>query len=156
MSTDLQLRQELLEIRCPAITITVNLSSSSDVVNDDNTIAVIQSQESTTSDGNVLEDECQTPKSPRNMIPEILSCPPAPKKPRRVVSCKRKLCDFFEIVAREEVESFFRQFEVKPIPVILSSKGGAWRKWLSYIELNWCRLMKKNFPRPKFEWILFL
>lgn len=116
MSTDLQLRQELLEIRCPALTITVNLSSSSDVVNDDNTSAVIQSQESTTttSDGNGLEDECQTPKSPRNMIPEILSCPPAPKKTRRVVSCKRKLCDFFEIVAREEVESFFRQFEEQP------------------------------------------
>ncbi|CAN1238687.1 hypothetical protein LINGRAPRIM_LOCUS2164 [Linum grandiflorum] len=43
----------------------------------------------------------------------MLKCPPAPRKPkaRPATSCKRKLMselDFFEVVNREEVESFFR------------------------------------------------
>ncbi|PIN24431.1 hypothetical protein CDL12_02835 [Handroanthus impetiginosus] len=60
------------------------------------------------------EDNCHTPKSPQNMIPAAVSCPPAPKKRRRAAACKRKLCEFqfFEIVAREEVESLFRTIEV--------------------------------------------
>ncbi|KAJ9553654.1 hypothetical protein OSB04_017699 [Centaurea solstitialis] len=57
------------------------------------------------------ESECVTPTSPENRIPEILACPPAPKKQRRSApSCKRRLCEFqfFEVVAREEIDSFFR------------------------------------------------
>ncbi|KAL3649969.1 hypothetical protein CASFOL_006372 [Castilleja foliolosa] len=63
------------------------------------------------------EENCRTPKSPRHMIPAILSCPPAPRKPamaRRRSSCKRKLCDelqFFEIVARDEIQTFFTMAE---------------------------------------------
>ncbi|KAL7109136.1 hypothetical protein ACP275_06G156400 [Erythranthe tilingii] len=63
------------------------------------------------------EADCRTPKSPENMIPPILVCPPAPRKPLRqrttAASSKRKLCElqFFEIAAREEVESFFRRVE---------------------------------------------
>lgn len=60
------------------------------------------------------EDEyinCQTPKSSQYLIPKILSCPPAPKKLKRVSfsSCKRKLIDEFKFIQeQEEIESFFR------------------------------------------------
>ncbi|KAG8390550.1 hypothetical protein BUALT_Bualt01G0095100 [Buddleja alternifolia] len=60
------------------------------------------------------DQDCHTPKSPQHMIPTILICPPAPRKPRRrATAAKRKLCElqFFEIVARDEVESFFRVVE---------------------------------------------
>ncbi|XP_027108711.1 uncharacterized protein [Coffea arabica] len=111
MSTDLELRQELVEIRLPALNIKVSQSSDST----DDGGAVIQSQESTTGTGSCIneEEECHTPKSPQHMIPEILSCPPAPKKPTRPASssCKRKLSEFFEFVGREEIESFFRQLD---------------------------------------------
>lgn len=57
--------------------------------------------------------QCRTPNSPGNMIPVILSCPPAPKKQRTsVVSCKRKLVFFDQVVARDEIDSFFRQFAI--------------------------------------------
>ncbi|KAE9465360.1 hypothetical protein RHGRI_007440 [Rhododendron griersonianum] len=94
MSTDLEFRQELPQLRLP-------------------TIRIISPESQTPISGNVVDvgdDECHTPTSAEHKIPTILSCPPAPKKPSRsAVSCKRKLCelDFFEIVAREEVESFF-------------------------------------------------
>ncbi|KAL1535980.1 hypothetical protein AAHA92_28695 [Salvia divinorum] len=61
------------------------------------------------------EDEaCQTPRSPRHMIPAVLRCPPAPKKRRRSAACKRRLCEleFFDVVEREEVESLFRIVQV--------------------------------------------
>ncbi|CAI0442522.1 unnamed protein product [Linum tenue] len=58
------------------------------------------------------EEECRTPKSAEFKIPAVLSCPPAPRKPRRkAIPCKRKLepeFEFFDAVNREEVESFFR------------------------------------------------
>ncbi|KAL3520797.1 hypothetical protein ACH5RR_018946 [Cinchona calisaya] len=115
MSTDLELRQELLEIRVPTA-LNVKISQSSDNIEDDDQIGmIIQSQESTNINEEEEEEGCRTPKFAENMIPKILSCPPAPKKPRRVASssCKRKLSEFFEsVVGREEVESFFLQFEV--------------------------------------------
>lgn len=97
MSTDLQFRREFLEIRLPSIKIS-NSQLPSDA--SDGTIQI----EKTTGDA---EDECHTPKSPQHMIPKILKCPPPPRKQRPVPSCKRKL-EFFETVAREEVELFFR------------------------------------------------
>ncbi|KAL7252832.1 hypothetical protein ACSBR1_007397 [Camellia fascicularis] len=101
MSTDLEFRQGLPQLRLPAIRIRASLLS--ETTGDDST-ATIQTPKSG------VDDECHTPKSPEHKIPAILICPPAPKKPKRSVSCKRKLCEleFFEIVAREEVESFFR------------------------------------------------
>ncbi|OWM87624.1 cyclin-dependent protein kinase inhibitor SMR1-like [Punica granatum] len=62
------------------------------------------------------EEECRTPTSEENRIPALLSCPPAPKKPRLALSCKRKLSelDFFEIVNRAEVEEFFSATPVEP------------------------------------------
>ncbi|KAG5607956.1 hypothetical protein H5410_029448 [Solanum commersonii] len=59
---------------------------------------------------------CQTPKSSQYLIPKILSCPPAPKKPKRMSSCsscKRKLIDEFKFFdEQEEIESFFRFVDV--------------------------------------------
>ncbi|CAN1172076.1 hypothetical protein LINPERPRIM_LOCUS30964 [Linum perenne] len=62
---------------------------------------------------NYADEDCRTPKSAEFKIPPILKCPPAPRKPtaRTATSCKRKLMselEFFEVVNREEVESFFR------------------------------------------------
>ncbi|OIT33796.1 hypothetical protein A4A49_15681 [Nicotiana attenuata] len=93
MSTDLEFR---LEIQLPKIKVITTLSSQN------------------SRDSEEEEDEIKTPKSPQNLIPKILSCPPAPKKPKRVISCKRKLVDelqFFEVAAREEVDSFFRSVD---------------------------------------------
>ncbi|KAL3523528.1 hypothetical protein ACH5RR_016362 [Cinchona calisaya] len=111
MSTDLELRQEMIEIiRLPVMKI--KISQSSDITEDDDGSGINIQSENSTSNGD--EDECRTPKLAQNMIPKILSCPPAPKKPRRVAlsSCKRKLSEFFEFLASEEVESFFQQFDV--------------------------------------------
>ncbi|KAF9674940.1 hypothetical protein SADUNF_Sadunf10G0179900 [Salix dunnii] len=58
------------------------------------------------------DDECCTPTSAQHEIPAFLTCPPAPKKPRRRSpgSRKRRLSNlhFFEVVNREEVDLFFR------------------------------------------------
>ncbi|KAI7991516.1 hypothetical protein LOK49_LG12G00140 [Camellia lanceoleosa] len=35
------------------------------------------------SNSNNTDDDCRTPTSPKHKIPEMLSCPPAPKKSRR-------------------------------------------------------------------------
>ncbi|XP_047965644.1 cyclin-dependent protein kinase inhibitor SMR6-like [Salvia hispanica] len=56
-------------------------------------------------------EDCQTPRSPRHMIPAVLRCPPAPKKRRQAAACKRKLCEL-EFFAGEEIESLFRIVEV--------------------------------------------
>ncbi|XP_042032465.1 uncharacterized protein LOC121779210 [Salvia splendens] len=56
-------------------------------------------------------EDCQTPRSPRHMIPAVLRCPPAPKKRRRAAACKRKLCEL-EFFAGEEIESLLRIVEV--------------------------------------------
>ncbi|KAJ9175465.1 hypothetical protein P3X46_014016 [Hevea brasiliensis] len=98
MSTDLQLRQDLPRIQVPPIK-----------------IQTLGSCSATTEDhGDVIQqeniDECRTPTSEEHRIPAVLRCPPAPRKPRRrTVSYKRKLSEFefFEILNRQEVESFF-------------------------------------------------
>ncbi|KAB5544077.1 hypothetical protein DKX38_012189 [Salix brachista] len=57
------------------------------------------------------DDESCTPTSAQHNIPVMLTCPPAPKKPRTSPgSCKRKRpsVHFFEAMNREEVEMFFR------------------------------------------------
>ncbi|KAM4094406.1 hypothetical protein ACB094_06G193000 [Castanea mollissima] len=69
------------------------------------------------------EDCCRTPTSKEHRIPKILDCPPAPRKPKRAPTCKRKLSDlqFFEIVNREEVDSFFKS-SFEQLAVITSNK----------------------------------
>ncbi|OIV90595.1 hypothetical protein TanjilG_01676 [Lupinus angustifolius] len=57
------------------------------------------------------DDSCRTPTTKESKIPEIVSCPPAPRKPKALVSCKRKLMDefkFFEDTNKEDMEAFFR------------------------------------------------
>ncbi|KAJ8765970.1 hypothetical protein K2173_020486 [Erythroxylum novogranatense] len=107
MSTHLQLLQDFPQIRLSPLKID-SLPSSSPTLDDDNTATPRQNGASA--------DVCRTPTSEEHRIPSILSCPPAPRKPKRPsISCKRKLSEleFFEIVNREEVESFFRSsFEV--------------------------------------------
>uniref|UniRef100_A0A3Q7IQ30 Uncharacterized protein n=1 Tax=Solanum lycopersicum TaxID=4081 RepID=A0A3Q7IQ30_SOLLC len=90
MSTDLQFPQDLFEMNSP------NINSSQRCINSNINIIISN------------KDDCKTPKSSPFLIPKILKCPAAPKKPRRVISsCKRKL-QFVEIVASKEVESFFK------------------------------------------------
>ncbi|KAL1542349.1 cyclin-dependent protein kinase inhibitor SMR2 [Salvia divinorum] len=59
--------------------------------------------------------ECWTPKSAEHKIPAAISCPPAPRKPRRgsLLACKRRLyeLDFYEAVAEEKIDAFFRRAE---------------------------------------------
>ncbi|KAI3758198.1 hypothetical protein L6452_05751 [Arctium lappa] len=102
MSTDLQLRQDL-----PAIRLKIKLPESLPVQLDSTS-----EEESCTIQLEELEiEECRTPTSPENRIPQIITCPPAPKKQRPSgPSCKRRISEFqfFEIVERDEVESFFR------------------------------------------------
>jgi len=89
MSTDLQF---LPLINSSSLQINLPLSTSDESY----TIQLIEQQ------------QCQTPRSPSHTIPEITVCPPAPKKQRRSApSCKRRLSEF-EIVARDEIESFFK------------------------------------------------
>nr|DAD48758.1 TPA_asm: hypothetical protein HUJ06_018695 [Nelumbo nucifera] len=95
MSTDLEFRCNLpAETRLRPIKIQTERSSEEGG-------AIIQSENQ--------EDECRTPTSEEHKIPIIQTCPPAPRKPRKVVLCKRKLSElrFFEIVSHDEVESFF-------------------------------------------------
>ncbi|KAM7262756.1 hypothetical protein ACFE04_000439 [Oxalis oulophora] len=54
------------------------------------------------------EEDCLTPTSAENKIPEIQCCPPAPRKSKgSSIPCKRKL-EFFEIRNHEQVDEFFR------------------------------------------------
>ncbi|OAY38921.1 hypothetical protein MANES_10G053200v8 [Manihot esculenta] len=101
MSTDLELGQDLLSIEVPPIKIQTpgSCSNSKDI-----NVDVIQQENG--------DECCRTPTSEEHKIPDILCCPPAPRKPRRrMILCKRKLLEFdefFEIVNRQEVESLFR------------------------------------------------
>ncbi|KAK6926693.1 hypothetical protein RJ641_008412 [Dillenia turbinata] len=67
-----------------------------------------------------IEDEgCTTPTSQDHKIPLIRTCPPAPQK-RRLVSLKNKrkfpALQFFEIVGRDEIESFLGSgFEISSL-----------------------------------------
>lgn len=56
------------------------------------------------------DESYKTPTSKESKIPEILTCPPAPKKPKPFVSCKRKLLDEFQFfeVTNEDMDAFFR------------------------------------------------
>ncbi|KAG1362613.1 cyclin-dependent protein kinase inhibitor SMR1 [Cocos nucifera] len=55
--------------------------------------------------------ECRTPTSEESRLPTVpSSCPPAPKKPRKVLLCKRRLPELELFSARlEEIELWFRQ-----------------------------------------------
>ncbi|GAU17002.1 hypothetical protein TSUD_37600 [Trifolium subterraneum] len=90
------------------------MSSSATITQPDETI---QNENDATDDGTVVDGENQTdesyrtPTSKESKIPEIQDCPPAPRKPKPFVSCKRKLMDefqFFEVSNNEDMDAFFR------------------------------------------------
>lgn len=122
MSTDLHL-QQLPKLRISAVDVIENddvVTPSSDQVPDVadtmSSSAIIESEiEKENVDGAVVDGEIdesyRTPTSKESKIPEIQDCPPAPRKPKPFVSCKRKLMDdfqFFEVKNSEDIDAFFR------------------------------------------------
>ncbi|XP_023757036.1 cyclin-dependent protein kinase inhibitor SMR1 [Lactuca sativa] len=104
MSTDLQLRQDLPAIKLPA-SLKIKLPASPplmDSTSEESCAIQLEDQE---------VEECRTPTTIQHRIPQLNTCPPPPKKQRpSAPSCRRRLSefDFFESVARDEIESFFR------------------------------------------------
>ncbi|KAL4342494.1 hypothetical protein GQ457_08G011280 [Hibiscus cannabinus] len=95
MSTDLGLLQDSAKTKLPKLNI--------EIPN--------QSGEESKDPAGGSNSECSTPTSEESKIPAVLSCPGAPRKPRKTfVSCKRKLSEFqfFEILNRDEVDAFFQ------------------------------------------------
>ncbi|KAI3761753.1 hypothetical protein L1987_52175 [Smallanthus sonchifolius] len=100
MSTDLQLLRDLPPIRLTSLKIKLPDTPPAPV--ESCTVQLSEEEE---------VENCQTPTSSEYKIPEITTCPSAPKKQRLPVpSCKRRISEFelFEIVARDEIESFFK------------------------------------------------
>ena len=106
MSTDLQIRLEMPKVRISPIKIAVLPSDDASSAHGSVPI-IVQNKLPEQED----DESCRTPTSKESRIPEILTCPPAPRKPKRAVSCKRKLLDefqFFDVANKEEIDSFFR------------------------------------------------
>ncbi|KAG9139727.1 hypothetical protein Leryth_016669 [Lithospermum erythrorhizon] len=105
MSTNLQHQQDLPQTR---LVQTIKIESLQISYVSEDVFSPTRPLDRSGSRNNEEEDECKTPRSTKNLIPKINSCPPAPKKSKRVPSCKRKL-EFFEVTARQEIESFFKR-----------------------------------------------
>lgn len=131
MSTDLHLHRQLPKLRISAVKLDDDVvTPSSDqipdvVVADNMSSTIIQPEienkneieiendgDGAVVDGDNVNDESyRTPTSKESKIPEIQDCPPAPRKPKPFVSCKRKLMDefqFFEVSNNEDMDAFFR------------------------------------------------
>jgi hypothetical protein len=129
MSTDLEFLHDLSKIRLLTVKTRTTAQASKDAAADDigGNVAVKPQkteEEEAKENNNNNNNECRTPTSEEHRIPKILDCPPAPRKPRRVPSCKRKLSpevQFFEIVNPEEVDAFFRS-SFEKISAITSAK----------------------------------
>ncbi|CAL5209063.1 unnamed protein product [Lathyrus oleraceus] len=139
MSTDLHLHHQLPKLRISAVKLD-DVDVDADVVSSNQTPEVpvddipsspiAQPETENENDGAVVDGEHEnenendesyrTPTSKESKIPEILNCPPAPKKPKPFVSCKRKLMDefqFFEVSSNEDMDAFFRStFPKRPCP----------------------------------------
>jgi len=122
MSTDLHL-QQLPKLRISAVdvvenddVVTPSSDQAPDVADTMSSSAIIEPEiEKENVDGAVVDGEIdesyRTPTSKESKIPEIQDCPPAPRKPKPFVSCKRKLMDdfqFFEVKNNEDMDAFFR------------------------------------------------
>ncbi|XVF75655.1 hypothetical protein PTKIN_Ptkin13bG0204400 [Pterospermum kingtungense] len=105
MSADLESFQDLAKIKLPKLRI--QSSNENGIVTEEEN----KNQDDSSSSSSSIS-KCLTPTSEESKIPTVLSCPPAPRKPRkRAISCKRKLqseLESFEIVNREEVDAFFK------------------------------------------------
>lgn len=124
MSTDLHLHHDLPKLRISPIKMqndnniipSSENTKKSNNVNDENDNAptvVSRAENGELNDGAVSDDDesYRTPTSKESKIPAILTCPPAPKKAKPSVSCKRKLLDefqFFEVNNNEDMDAFFR------------------------------------------------
>ncbi|KAJ1435829.1 hypothetical protein SESBI_04779 [Sesbania bispinosa] len=118
MSTDLHLHHDLPKLRISAVKINDVPSPSLD--DDRNNMAsVVTRAENEENDAVAVavtvadedDESYRTPTSKESKIPAILTCPPAPKKAKPFVSCKRKLLDefqFFEVTSKEDMDTFFR------------------------------------------------
>ncbi|KAG9150170.1 hypothetical protein Leryth_009757 [Lithospermum erythrorhizon] len=120
MSTDPQLHPKILLQNNIGIESLSKASHGSVVAKDDNVFGTIQTTKASNDDD---EEEFHTPTSPKNIISKIVSCPPAPRKPARVPSCKRKLT-FFEATERGEIDTFFNMVDV------IHSNGASKRRYL--------------------------
>ncbi|KAG2729706.1 hypothetical protein I3760_01G262100 [Carya illinoinensis] len=122
MSTDLEFLHDLSKIPRLTVEIKTTEQASNDIADDVGTGVVVEPKKEEEDD-----ECCRTPTSKEHRIPEILDCPPAPRKPRRVTSCKRKLSElkFFEIVNPEEVDAFFRS-SFENVSAIRSVKKRSW------------------------------
>ncbi|KAG8503306.1 hypothetical protein CXB51_001284 [Gossypium anomalum] len=98
MSADHGLLQDLSQTKLPKLKIQSSYQTGNENTNPDDS-------------SSSSKECCVTPTSKEHKIPAVLSCPGAPKKPRKTyVSCKRKLLSkfqFFDIINREEVDAFF-------------------------------------------------
>jgi hypothetical protein len=97
----------------PDVVVPDTMSSSTAITQPDE---IIQNENDVTDDGTVVDgvnendESYRTPTSKESKIPEIQDCPPAPRKPKPFVSCKRKLMDefkFFEVSNNEEIDVEF-------------------------------------------------
>ncbi|XP_020222795.1 cyclin-dependent protein kinase inhibitor SMR1 [Cajanus cajan] len=119
MSTDLHLHHELPKLRIAAVKLEDAPSSPrrevSSVVDtppeDQNHVAAGATAGAASATAGTEEDESyRTPTSKESRIPAIMTCPPAPKKAKPFISCKRKLLDEFQFfeVSNEDMDAFFR------------------------------------------------
>ncbi|XP_045808595.1 uncharacterized protein LOC123902835 [Trifolium pratense] len=88
------------------------ITQPDEIIQNENDATVTATDDGTVVDGvNENDQSYRTPTSKESKIPEIQDCPPAPRKPKPFVSCKRKLMDelqFFEVSNNEDMDAFFR------------------------------------------------
>ncbi|RDX71294.1 hypothetical protein CR513_49378, partial [Mucuna pruriens] len=109
MSTDLHLHHELPKLRIAAVKIDDVPSDDHDDVSSAVTRAENENENEidVAAAVTVADDESyRTPTSKESRIPAIMTCPPAPRKQKPFVSCKRKLLDFFEVTNKEDMDTF--------------------------------------------------
>ncbi|KAK7356568.1 hypothetical protein VNO80_15842 [Phaseolus coccineus] len=119
MSTDFHLHHDLPKLRIAAVKIeevpsdhhldtlvSSVVTRAEEESHEEETVAV------TAAAAVAEEDESyRTPTSKESKIPAIMTCPPAPRKPKAFASCKRKLFDdfqFFDVTNKEDMDAFFR------------------------------------------------
>lgn len=109
MSTDLQLLCDLPKIRLLAVDSPPPTEFSTSAPS--TTAAGCNSDAIHPEDRREDEEDCRTPTSEENRIPAVLTCPPAPRKPRLALKRKRKLSEleYFEILNSAGIDEIFRQ-----------------------------------------------
>ncbi|KAK4758000.1 hypothetical protein SAY87_019301 [Trapa incisa] len=106
MSTNIQLFRDLPKLRLHAADPSPPSESSASPAS---TTAAASNSDAVHPEEDSREEECRTPTSEESRISAVMTCPPAPKKPRYALSGKRKLSelDSFETLHGGEIEEFF-------------------------------------------------